>query len=71
LDTVDVGATNPYTVLMNMNHTLKAFFKPIPRPVGGYSVSLADRPSLSSVAGYAAIFGVFAAVTAIVKRKRK
>lgn len=71
LDTVDVGATNPYTVLMDMNHTLKAFFKPIPRPVGGYSVSLTDRTSARSVAGYAAIFGVFAAVTAIVKRKRK
>lgn len=71
LDTVDVGATNPYTVLMNMNHTLKAFFKPIPRPVGGYSISLADRASLRSVAGYVAIFGIFAAVTAIVKRKRK
>jgi hypothetical protein len=71
LDTVDVGATNPYTVLMNMNHTLKAFFKPVPRPVGGYSISLADKAPLSSVAGYVAIFGVFAAITAIVKRKRK
>jgi hypothetical protein len=71
LDTADVGATNPYTVLMNMNHTLKAFFKPVPRPVGGYSLSLADKASLSSVAGYVAIFGTFAAVTAIVKRKRK
>jgi hypothetical protein len=71
LDTVGVGATNPYTVLMDMNHTLKAFFKPIPKPVGGYSISLADKTSARSVAGYAAIFGVFAVVTAVVRRKKK
>jgi hypothetical protein len=66
-----MGATNPYTVFMDMNHTLKAFFKPIPKPVGGYSVSLADRTSMRSVAGYAAIFGIFAVMIAVVKRKRK
>ncbi|MEX2704668.1 MAG: hypothetical protein Q6352_005325 [Candidatus Freyrarchaeum guaymaensis] len=26
LDTVNVGSTNPYTVLMDNNHTLKAVF---------------------------------------------
>jgi len=29
LDTVNVGSTNPYTVLMDANHTLKAVFVPI------------------------------------------
>lgn len=71
LDTVNVGATNPYDVIMDMNHTLKAFFKPIPKPVGGYSVSLANRTSVRSVTGYAAVFGIFAVVTAVVRRKKK
>ena len=30
LDSVNVGSVNPYTVLMDINHTLKAFFSPIP-----------------------------------------
>jgi len=29
LDTVDVGATNPYSVMMDQNHTLKAIFHPL------------------------------------------
>jgi len=32
LDTVDVGATNPYTVLMDEDHTLKAVFTYSPAP---------------------------------------
>lgn len=71
LDTVNVGVTNPYTVTMDQNHTLEAFFKPIPRPVGGISVSLADKTSLHSLAGYGAIVGIFIAATAVVRRKRK
>jgi parallel beta-helix repeat protein len=30
LDTVSVGSTNPYTILMNSNHTLKAVFIHVP-----------------------------------------
>jgi hypothetical protein len=71
LDLVNVGATNPYTVTMNQNHTLEAFFKPIPTPVGGLSFSLEDKTSVRSIAGYGAIFGFFMAATVIVKRKRK
>jgi parallel beta-helix repeat protein len=33
LDSVNVGSANPYTVLMDKNHTLKAFFSPIPPPL--------------------------------------
>jgi parallel beta-helix repeat protein len=33
LDGVNVGSANPYTVLMDKNHTLKAFFSPIPPPL--------------------------------------
>ncbi len=32
LDSINVGSTNPYTVTMNMNHTLKAIFASIPPP---------------------------------------
>jgi hypothetical protein len=71
LDTANVGATNPYSVTMNQNHTLKAFFVPKPVTVGGISVSLADKTSLRSVAGYGVIFGIFVIATAVVRRKRK
>jgi len=33
LDEVNVGSANPYTVLMDKNHTLKAVFSPIPPPL--------------------------------------
>ena len=33
LDGVNVGSTNPYPVLMDKNHTLKAFFAVIPPPL--------------------------------------
>jgi parallel beta-helix repeat protein len=33
LDSVNIGSANPYTVLMDKNHTLKAFFSPIPPPL--------------------------------------
>jgi hypothetical protein len=32
LDETSVGSTNPYSVLMDGNHTLKALFKPLPPP---------------------------------------
>lgn len=71
LDTVNVGAANPYTVTMDQNHTLKAFFKTLPSPVGGLSFSLADQTPVVSFAGYGAIFGIFIAATVLVRRKRK
>jgi parallel beta-helix repeat protein len=33
LDSVNVGSANPYTVLMDKNHMLKAVFSPIPAPL--------------------------------------
>jgi hypothetical protein len=33
LEGLNVGSANPYTVTMNQNHTLKAFFKPAPPPL--------------------------------------
>lgn len=71
LDAVNVGATNPYTVTMDQNHVLEAFFKSAPSPVGGFAFSLSDKASMSSVAGYGAILVIFLAATVVVKRKRK
>jgi len=42
LDGVNVGSANPYTVLMDKNHTLKAVFSPIPPPL---SVSISPLSS--------------------------
>ena len=33
LDSINVGSANPYTVLMDKNHTLKAIFSSIPAPL--------------------------------------
>jgi len=40
LDTVNVGSTNPYSVTMDMNHTLKAVFKVAPPVVGGMAAPI-------------------------------
>ena len=52
LDSVNIGSANPYTVLMDKNHTLKAFFSPIPPPL---SVSISPL-SASILAGQSATF---------------
>jgi hypothetical protein len=41
LDSSNVGAANPYSVLMGMDHTLNAVFKPTPAP--NLSVSITPR----------------------------
>jgi hypothetical protein len=71
LDTVNVGSANPYSVTMDQNHTIKAFFKTIPSaPVGGISFySLAPKSSVTSIA-YGVLFGL-AAVTIVISRRRK
>jgi hypothetical protein len=73
LDAAPVGAANPYTVTMDQNHTLEAFFKPVPppSPVGGLSFSLASKTSMRSLVGYGAIFGIFFAAIVVIKRRRK
>ena len=55
LDTVDVGTANPYDVLMNQNHTLKAVFVPelsVSISPGSATILLGNSVSFSSnVAG--------------------
>ena len=52
LDSVNVGSANPYTLLMDKNHTLKAFFSPIPPPL---SVSISPL-SASILVGQSVTF---------------
>jgi len=71
LDMVPVGSTNPYSVTMDQNHTIKAFFTQIPSaPVGGLSFySLTPKSSAVPVA-YGVLFGL-ATVTIVVWRRRR
>jgi parallel beta-helix repeat protein len=52
LDSVNVGSANPYALLMDKNHTLKAFFSPIPPPL---SVSISPL-SASILVGQSVTF---------------
>jgi parallel beta-helix repeat protein len=52
LDSVNVGSANPYSVLMNKNHVLKAVFSPIPPPL---SASISPL-SASILAGQSVTF---------------
>jgi parallel beta-helix repeat protein len=76
LDTINVGSANPYTVLMNKNHTLKAIFSHIKPsvPVGGYSISIQvqtkTEPVLPYVALIAALTAIFTKLRPKTKRKR-
>ncbi len=72
LDAVNVGSTNPYSVTMDQNYTIKAFFQQIPPSptVGGISFySLAPRTSATTIA-YGALFGL-ATLTIVVSQRRK
>jgi hypothetical protein len=69
LDMVNVGSANPYSVTMNQNHTLTAFFKI--KPVGGISVSLKQTALLPSIALYSMMIAIFGAAVCIVRRKKR
>jgi hypothetical protein len=75
LDGVKVGSANPYTVLMNQGHTLKAVFVYSP-PVGGYAAPIAigkeASPLLASQVGLAfALLTAMAAAILLTKRRSK
>ncbi len=70
LDTVNVGSTNPYSVLMDQNHTLRAVFISAPI-VGGHSVSLTQTDSVFKLAWYATLLAIPSAIVFITRRKRK
>lgn len=68
LDTVNVGSDNPYSVLMDQNHTLHAVFVWRP-PVGGYSVSLRETVSTSPLACYTILLVIFGVIVSVIRRK--
>jgi parallel beta-helix repeat protein len=70
LDAVNVGSTNPYTVPMNKDHTLKAVFSPKPAvPVGGYSLPIKGHITASPLTLYLVTIAILATVSAIIRRK--
>jgi hypothetical protein len=73
LDSVNVGSTNPYSVLMNKNHTLKAIFSHIKPsvPVGGYSIPIQVPNKAEPVLPYIALMATLTAVFTKLRRKNK
>jgi len=70
---VQVSSTtaNPTTVTVTCGGSLKAFFKRVPPPVGGYSISLAKRTPTSQIAAYTLLIALFGVALSLRKRKRK
>jgi hypothetical protein len=73
LDGANVGSTNPYTVLMNSDHTLKATFvrSSPPQPVGGFSYSVQAVESPKPLTLYLPFVAVSAVVITAISRRRK
>jgi parallel beta-helix repeat protein len=72
LDSIDVGSANPYSVLMDKNHALKAVFSPIspPKPpVGGYSVTIEGYTPTQSLTPYLALAAILTTMFTAIKRK--
>ena len=73
LDSVNVGSANPYTILMDKDHTLKVVFSPIPpsKPVGGYSLQTEGFTVAKPLTPYLAIVAVLVAVFTVTRRKKR
>jgi len=72
LDSINVGSANPYTVLMDTNHLLKAVFSPIspPKPpVGGYSVTIEGYTPAQPLTSYIALAAFLMTAFTIARRK--
>ena len=73
LDSFNVGSLNPYTVLMNENHTLIAIFSYVKpsAPVGGYSIPIRVPTSTNTLATYIILTVILATAFTTIKRKRR
>ena len=72
LDSINVGSVNPYSVLMDKNHALKAVFSPIPpppKPVGGYSILIQAPATEKPLSLYLAIMAILTAAFTTVRYK--
>jgi len=72
LNGTNVGTATTYTITMNANYVLKAFFKAIPAmPVGGYSFSITSKFTPLQFAIYTTIIALFGFVMSVTRRKGK
>jgi len=72
LDNVKVSSANSTTVLMNENHTLRAFFMHIsPPPVGGYSFLIEEQMTTNPLTPYIFIVAILTAVFTMFRRKKR
>jgi hypothetical protein len=73
LDGAKVGSANPYTVLMNSDHTINATFVILspPQPVGGYSYSVRAVESPKPLTLFLPFVAVSAVVITAISRRRK
>jgi hypothetical protein len=69
LDGFNVGSANPYSIVMDKNHTLKAVFSPAPSPpVGGYSIQI-EATTTKPLTLYLALITILAVGFTTIKRK--
>lgn len=73
LDSVNVGSANPYTVIMDKDHTLKAVFSPIspppPKPVGGYSFQIEGYTTANPLTPYITLIAILTIGFITIRRK--
>jgi hypothetical protein len=69
LDASNVGSGSPYSVLMNADHTLKAFFDPI--PVGGEWIPVNNSELLAPLLAWVLLASVFIVPFVCVRRNLK
>jgi PKD repeat protein len=72
LNGTNVGTATTYTLTMNANYILKAFFKAVPAmPVGGCSFSITPKSIPLQFAIYTTTIALFGFVMSVTRRKRK
>ncbi len=71
LDGVNIGLANPYIILMDKNHTLKAIFSPSPPPlpVGGYSFPIEGYATEKLLTFYLALVAVLTGSFTMIQRR--
>jgi len=70
-DTFRNAGENQIIVSMNAPCTATAYYKQFSLPVGGYSISFANKTSTPSILIYTALIALFGATISIAKREKK
>jgi PKD repeat protein len=72
LNGTNVGTATTYTVNVNANYVLKAFFKAVPAmPVGGHSFSITPKSTTLQLTVYTTIVALLGSLITLMKKKRK